>query len=340
MASTSSGSTSTAAPPADLLGARCRATSRPACPAPSPRAPAGRSPRAGSGRRRPSAPAYRARSSVGRARSRAARTARRAGQRRAARPSRSGRPDQPRSRASARTRSNAASRRAQVLAGLERADEQHVGPVEAVALRGRGHLVGRGRHRRRTPERHEPQPASADAVRRDVAPASPSTSTAPGRRRGRTSSRPRRKNRRPRGREVVGLVEEGEVVHRHDERRRAGRDDERGGVDDVDRAGRPLHRGRRRRVPRLVERGPRQRELAHRHDGRNAAGRRRLAVARRATPDELDVAAAVQRRRPARGRPPRCRRAPVPALLEGDGQRARPTILAGARARRSDARHR
>ena len=82
----------------------------------------------------------------------------------------------------------------------------------------------------------------------------------------RRSSRPRWKVRSPRRVKWLGLVEEGEVVHGHDQRGRSGRDDDRGGVDDVDPPGRQLDPRPPQPVPRLVERGPRQRQRAHRHD--------------------------------------------------------------------------
>jgi hypothetical protein len=61
-------------------------------------------------------------------------------------------------------------------------------------------------------------------------------------------------------REVRLLMEECEVVNRDEQRGRARRDGERGGMNDLDVAGRPLDGGSPESVPRLVEDHPGQRQ--------------------------------------------------------------------------------
>ncbi len=79
-------------------------------------------------------------------------------------------------------------------------------------------------------------------------------------------------------REVLRRVQEGEIVHRHDERPGSRRDRESGGVHDVDGPSRTLDPRSPQPVPRLVEGEPRQRQLFD-TDGRLplAGGRTRVA---------------------------------------------------------------
>ena len=111
----------------------------------------------------------------------------------------------------------------QVLAGLDRAGEQDVGPVEAELLPGVGHLLGRGPLGTHA-QRYEAQPCFADAVRREIGPR--------GHRRAQhqvgvaaQELETPVEGPQPAAREVVGLVEERQVVHGHDQRGRSGRDD-------------------------------------------------------------------------------------------------------------------
>ena len=198
------------------------------------------------------------------------------------------------SRSGARpSRSNAATSRAQVLAGLERADEQQVGPVEAELLAGVGHLLGRGpldvrrpaargaagRRRRRAPR----QSASVAIDEHSTRSASR-----------RTSSRPRWKIRSPRRVKWSGSWRKA----RSCTVTTSGAD--RGGTTIVvawttsTRPGRQLDRGPPQPVPRLVERGPRQRQRAHRHRpvGTPSGGGPPVG---RAHTDDLHVAAVVDR---------------------------------------------
>jgi hypothetical protein len=121
--------------------------------------------------------------------------------------------------------------------------------------------------------------------------------------------------------ERPGIVAEGQVVHGHDERRRLpGRDEDRGGVDDVDRTGRPLDRWPAEAAPGLVERAA-ERERAHRHRRHEGCGRR--AAVPRSDADEVHLGP-FDHARPSRARRRPCRRHGVPALLQGVGHGTRP----------------
>ena len=141
----------------------------------------------------------------------------------------------------------------QVLPRLHRAREEHVGPLQAVEAAHALDRRRRGRRRRRAPTARPASgrprcPAASQSAR--VVSDGQSTSAASSR----TRSRNRLNTATPSRGEVVGLVEEVEVVdggHPWRSRRRGhvGR-----GVDDVDRAGGPLDHGASQPLPRVVQR--------------------------------------------------------------------------------------
>ena len=142
----------------------------------------------------------------------------------------------------------------QVLAGLEGADEQQVRAIGEAEPAPHG-VHGRGRRsldrveaQRDEPELRGVEPGGDGVVERRSRRAQHQVGVLAD-----------ASERRGEGVDAVagerpGIVAEGQVVHGHDERRRLpGRDEDRGGVDDVDRTGRPLDRWPAEAAPGLVE---------------------------------------------------------------------------------------
>ncbi len=204
----------------------------------------------------------------------------------------------------------------QVLARLQRADEQEVGPGQAQASPRRGHVVGSGALDRSHPERHPPQAVGADAglgtvVQRRLRRAEHKVGMVA------DAIQTGAQGPDPVGAELARIVEEGQVVHGDHEWPAPGRDDDRGGVDEVDVLGHQLDRRPAQPPPGLVQRQTGQGEPADRHRRREGGVRRRPVMSRHA--DELHV----RSRRQLSGQAERGHgRAPghgVPALLEGVG---------------------
>jgi hypothetical protein len=130
----------------------------------------------------------------------------------------------------------------QVLARLERADEQEVAPFEAVAAAHRHHrggVDGGARHAEGNMAKALGPYAGGDAVaHRRLRGSEHEVGVAPDQIEAALENAPAP------AREVGRLVQEREVVDRDDERRRTGRHDDRGGVDHVDGPGGPFDRRR------------------------------------------------------------------------------------------------
>jgi hypothetical protein len=116
---------------------------------------------------------------------------------------------------------------------------------------------------------------------------------------------------------LAGVVQEGEVVHGDDHRRPGPRVGDGRGVDDVDRARGPLDPWSPGGVPRLVEGGAGEGQVADRH-GRHPRLRRRRGVPR-GDADDVDVVALGEGPHQLQHRPRRPAGHAVPGLFDGDG---------------------
>jgi len=121
--------------------------------------------------------------------------------------------------------------------------------------------------------------------------------------------------------EVLRVFEEGEVVQRHDERRRARWNREAGRMDQIDLAGGTLDARSPQRVPGLVQERAGERQRAH-GDARAEVRRGRLAVPGR-DPDERHAGPARERVRQPERRDRRAAGNRMPALFEHDGDAQR-----------------
>jgi len=115
-------------------------------------------------------------------------------------------------------------------------------------------------------------------------------------------------------RELAGVVEEGQVVHRHHERRRGAAGNEPGGVGDVDLAGDGFHLRPVEAGPRLVQQRAGQWQHRHRPAGSELGDRRHGVTTRHLV--EFDVGPRRQVLGDAKGRHRRAAGGGVPALLE------------------------
>ncbi len=204
---------------------------------------------------------------------------------------------------------------AEVLARLERADEEHEPVGEPEPLAHRGDVVAR-RRSVVDAERDDADPRRLDVVGLEVAAAGLARRD---HHRRTVACHVEAAAHHPQAlpAEARRVVEERQVVHRDDQRRRRRAGDETGGVGQVDAARDLLDAGAAQAQPRLVEERPGQRELGDR-DGRPPRRRRCGAVAA-GDADERDVAPRGEpagdldrRHGGAAGRV-------VPALLEGVG---------------------
>ena len=151
----------------------------------------------------------------------------------------------------------------EVLAGLERADEQQVGRTHTQAGERGPDLVGAGSGDRLQAQRDETQAVGGQACRPRVVQRG-LRGAQDGGRVAADAGQAGHERLHTVGGEGLGVVQEGEVVERHHQRRcRPRRHDDGRGVHDVHRAGGPFDGWPAQPPPRFVERGAREGERPH-----------------------------------------------------------------------------